>query len=48
MKKDTVPFVKDTVYRFLNAARINWLMFTTRLSAIIIEDDMSPSYFKTE
>ena len=36
MKKDTVPFAKDTVYRFLNSARINWLKFTTRLSAKII------------
>ena len=33
MKKDTVPFAKDTVYRFLNSARINWLRFTTKLSA---------------
>lgn len=38
MKKDTVPLAKDTVYRFLNSARINWLKFTTRLSAKIIED----------
>ena len=42
MKRDTVPFAKDTVYRFLNSARINWLKFTTRLSAKIIEDDISP------
>ena len=42
MKKDTVPFAKDTVYRFLNSARINWLKFTTRLSAKIIEDAITP------
>ena len=42
MKKDTVPFAKDTVYRFLNSARINWLRFTTRLSAKIIEDAIAP------
>ena len=42
MKRDTVPFAKDTVYRFLNSARINWLRFTTRLSAKIIEDAIAP------
>ena len=42
MKKDTVPFAKDTVYRFLNSARINWLKFTTGLSAKIIEDAIDP------
>ena len=42
MKKDTVPFAKDTVYRFLNSARINWLKFTTRLSAKIIEEAIDP------
>ena len=42
MKKDNVPFAKDTVYRFLNSAHINWLKFTTRLSSKIIEDAISP------
>ena len=42
MKRDTVPFAKDTVYRFLNSARINWLKFTTRLSAKIIEEAIDP------
>ena len=42
MKKDTVPFAKDTVYRFLNSAHINWLKFTTRLSAKIIEEAIDP------
>ena len=42
MKRDTVPFAKDTVYRFLNSARINWLKFTTGLSAKIIEDAIDP------
>ena len=36
------PFAKDTVYRFLNSARINRLRFTTGLSAKIIEDAISP------
>ena len=42
MKKDTGTFAKDTVYRFLNSARINWLMFTTILSAKIIDDAIDP------
>lgn len=42
MKKDTVPFAKDTVYRFLNSVHINWLKFTTGLSAKIIKDAIDP------
>lgn len=42
MKKETVTVANDTVYRFLNSARINWLKFTTRLSAKIIEDAIAP------
>ena len=38
MKKDTVSFAKDTFYRFLNAAHVNWIKLTTRLSAKNIED----------
>ncbi len=42
MKKEHAPFAEDTVYRFLNAVCINWLKFTTKLSAKIIEDAIEP------
>ena len=29
-------FVKDSVYRFLKSAKINWLRFTTMLSSRIV------------
>ncbi len=35
-------FCKNTVYRFLNNARINWQRFTTLLSCTIINDFMKP------
>jgi len=35
-------FCKNTVYRFLNNSRINWLRFTTLLSARIITSFMKP------
>ena len=35
-------FCKNTVYRFLNNSRINWLRFTTLLSARIINVFMNP------
>lgn len=35
-------FCKNTVYRFLNSAKTNWLRFTTLLSARIINDFMKP------
>lgn len=35
-------FCKNTVYRFLNNAKTNWLRFTTLLSAKIINDFMKP------
>lgn len=35
-------FCKNTVYRFLNNSRINWLRFTTLLSARIINVFMKP------
>ena len=35
-------FCKNTVYRFLNNAKINWLRFTTLLSARIINGFMKP------
>ena len=42
MKRESAPFAKDTVYRFLNFGCINWLKFTTKLSAKIIEDAIDP------
>ena len=35
-------FCKNTVYRFLNNAKINWFRFTTLLSSRIINDFMKP------
>jgi len=35
-------FYKNTVYRFLNNAKINWFRFTTLLSSHIINDFMKP------
>ena len=35
-------FCKNTVYRFLNSAKTNWLRFTTLLSARIVNDFMKP------
>ena len=35
-------FCKNTVYRFLNNAKINWSRFTTLLSSRIINDFMKP------
>ena len=35
-------FCKNTVYRFLNNAKINWSRFTTLLSSRIISDFMKP------
>ncbi len=37
-----VSFCKNTVYRFLNNSRINWLRFTTLLSTRIINVFMKP------
>lgn len=42
MKRESAPFANDTVYRFLNFGCINWLKFTTKLSAKIIEDAIDP------
>lgn len=38
--RQAAPFCKDTVYRFLNSVRINWLHFTTMLSAAIIKESI--------
>jgi len=35
-------FAKDTVYRFMKMVHINWLRFTTSLSARIIQDAIVP------
>ena len=35
-------FCKNTIYRFLNNAKINWFRFTTLLSSRIINDFMKP------
>ena len=35
-------FCKNTVYRFLNSAKTNWLRFTTLLSTRIINEFMKP------
>ena len=35
-------FCKNTVYRFLNSTKTNWLRFTTLLSARIVNDFMKP------
>jgi hypothetical protein len=35
---ENLDYAKDVVYRFLNSCRINWIRFTTLLSARIIND----------
>lgn len=35
-------FAKDTVYRFMNEPRINWLRFTTLLASRIIKKSIAP------
>ena len=35
-------FCKNTVYRFINSTKTNWLRFTTLLSARIVNDFMKP------
>lgn len=40
--KNTPSFAKDTVYRFMKMAQINWIRFTTILSARIIKDAIEP------
>ena len=34
------PFSKNTVYRFLNSAKTNWLRFTTLLSEMVVNQFM--------
>lgn len=40
--KNAPSFAKDTVYRFMKMAQINWIRFTTILSARIIKDAIEP------
>jgi len=40
--RKTCDFKQDTVYRLKNAAHINWLRFTTLLSARIIKETIQP------
>ena len=39
---DAAGFAKDTVYRFKNSIRINWMRFTTLLSAAVIQEAIDP------
>ena len=40
--RNTPDFAKDTVYRFMKMIQINWIRFTTILSAKIIRDAIFP------
>lgn len=40
--RNTPAFAKDTVYRFMKMIQINWMRFTTILSAQIIKDAIIP------
>ncbi|MGM9890829.1 MAG: transposase [Floccifex porci] len=40
--RNAPTFAKDTVYRFMKATHINWIRFTTILSARIIQDAVVP------
>ena len=40
--RNTPDFAKDTVYRFMKMIQINWIRFTTILSARIIRDAIFP------
>ena len=40
--KNTPTFAKDTAYRFMKMAQINWIRFTTILSSRIIRDAIVP------
>ena len=40
--RNTPAFAKDTVYRFMKMLQINWIRFTTILSARIIKDAIVP------
>ncbi len=40
--RNTPAFAKDTVYRFMKVAQINWIRFTTILSGRIIKEAIVP------
>ena len=40
--RNTPGFAKDTVYRFMKMIQINWIRFTTILSARIIKEAIIP------
>jgi len=40
--KENKAFAKDTVYRFLNMAHVNWIRFTSFLSARIASEEIAP------
>ena len=40
--RNTPSFAKDTVYRFMKMIQINWIRFTTLLSARIIKEAIVP------
>jgi hypothetical protein len=42
LRKDSVPFSKDTLYRLMNSCHIHWRQFTMLLSASIIADTIQP------
>ena len=41
-ERNTLAFAKDMVYRFMKMIQINWIRFTTILSAQIIKDAIIP------
>jgi len=47
-KRNIPSFGKDTIYRFMKQANINWLKFTSRLSATIINSAIKPLNNKCE
>lgn len=42
LQKDSLPFGKDTVYRFLNSCHTNWRKFTLLLGRTIIKQTIEP------
>ena len=42
LKRSTVPFAKDTFYRFMNSCHIHWRRFITLLAATIIQSTIAP------
>ena len=40
--RNTPGFAKDTVYRFIKMAKINWIRFTTLLASRIIKNAIAP------